>query len=108
MTTKTLGVFGGWAVGEGAAAWGRVMPGFWADEFGSMPALRTLQTGGHTINQSTAKALGMRRGQVKSGVEAIKVDNGLTNNFHGKIMSDGSYINPHTGRTLGNIKHYAQ
>jgi filamentous hemagglutinin len=55
---------------------------------------RTLQTGGNTINQSTADALGLQRSEAGRALENLKRDLGLPNNHHGKIMSNGDYVDP--------------
>jgi hypothetical protein len=47
------------------------------------PRPRTLQTGGNTIDQSTADALGMQRREAGRALEAMKRDLGLPNNHHG-------------------------
>jgi filamentous hemagglutinin len=39
-------------------------------------------------------------------LEAMKKDNGIPNNHQGKIMSNGDYIDAHTGEVLGNILDY--
>ena len=49
-----------------------------------------IQTGGHTLKPSTLKALGMSKGEGKKAIEALKRENGLPNDWHGKIGSDGS------------------
>jgi hypothetical protein len=67
---------------------------------------KTLQTGGHTLNNSTLKALGLTKEQGKNAIEALKKANGLRNNTHYKIMSNGDLVNPHTGQIIDNILHY--
>lgn len=67
---------------------------------------RTLQTGGNTIRQSTADALGLQRREAGRALEALKRDLGLPNNHHGRIMSNGDYVDPHTGQVLGNLFDY--
>lgn len=65
-------------------------------------ACRTLQTGGRTIKDSTAQALGFsNKRDAGRALEAMKRDVGLPNNHHGKIMSDGSYVDASTGGVLG-------
>ena len=66
----------------------------------------TLQTGGHTLNNSTLKALGLTKEQGKFAIEALKKAEGLPNNFHPKIMGNGDYINAHTGEWIGNLFDY--
>ena len=62
-----------------------------------------LQSGGHTLTNRTINGLGLTRKQAKNGLEALKDALGLSHDFHGKILSDGSYLDPHTGELLGNI-----
>ena len=50
---------------------------------------KTLQTGGHTLNKSTLKALNLSKQQGKIAIEGLKKDMGLPANFHGKIMGNG-------------------
>lgn len=64
-----------------------------------------LQTGGHTIRQGTAEALGKSQEQVKQGIEAMKRDLGLGNNFHGKIWSDGT-VTDMQNNPVGNLLQY--
>jgi len=68
--------------------------------------VRTLQTGGRTLRNSTVKALGLTKEQAKRAIEALKKDLQLPNNFHQKIMSNGDVVNSHTGEVVGNIHHY--
>ena len=65
-----------------------------------------LQTGGHVINNSTAKSLGLTRQEANDAMHALKKDLSLPNDFHGKIMSNGDVVDPHSGDVLGNIFHY--
>ncbi len=67
---------------------------------------RTLQTGGHTLNNSTLKALKLTKEQGKMAIEALKKAEGLPNNAHFKILYDGSVINPHTGVNYGRLFDY--
>jgi filamentous hemagglutinin len=67
---------------------------------------RTLQTGGQTISKRTARALGLGKRRAGRAIESLKRDLRIPANHHGKIMSDGSYVDPHTGETLGNLYHY--
>lgn len=41
-----------------------------------------------------------------SPLEELKKDNGLPNDFHGAIRSNGDFINPDTGEVIGNIGDY--
>jgi YD repeat-containing protein len=74
-----------------------------ADEF--LP--RVLQSGERTISPSTARALGMERSEVGRALEALKRGEGLPNNFHGNILSNGDYVHPDTGDVLGNLFDYS-
>jgi hypothetical protein len=67
---------------------------------------KTLQTGEHTLNKSTLKALKITKEQGKIAIEALKKDVGVPNNFHAKIMDNGDYINAHTGEWIGNLFDY--
>jgi len=67
---------------------------------------KVLQTGGHTLNNSTLKALGLTKGQGKIAIEALKQDLRLPANFHGKIMGNGDLVHPHTNQVLGNLFDY--
>jgi RHS repeat-associated protein len=71
---------------------------------------KTLQTGGNSISNQTAKGLNEGTGQNLSSrewgraIEELKSDNGLGNATHGQIMSNGDYVV--NGNTVGNITHY--
>jgi RHS repeat-associated protein len=67
---------------------------------------KVLQTGGHTLNNSTLKTLGLTKEQGKIAIEALKQDLRLPANFHGKIMGNGDLVHPHTGNVLGNLFDY--
>lgn len=75
-------------------------------------AAKVLQTGGNKINPETARGLNQALGQNLSrrewgrALEALKQDRLLPNNFHGRILSTGDYVNPHTGESLGNLLWY--
>jgi hypothetical protein len=75
------------------------------------PKPSTLQTAKNTITKQTAKALNKQFGETLRprewgrALEALKKDLGLPNNFHGKILSDGSFTDS-AGNVLGNISHY--
>ena len=66
----------------------------------------TLQTGGHTLNKSTLKALGLSKQQGKIAIKGLKKDIGLPPNFHGKIMGNGNLVHPNSGQVLGNLFDY--
>ena len=70
-----------------------------------MTPVRTLQTGGHTLNSSTLRTLGVTREQGQRAIEALKRDMHLPHDFHGKIMSDGSVFD-NKGNSIGNIYDY--
>jgi hypothetical protein len=66
-----------------------------------------LQIGGNTINNQTARALGFSdRREEGRALEALKKDNKLAPSHHGKIMSNGDYVDGHTGEVLGDILDY--
>lgn len=67
---------------------------------------KTLQTGGHTLNKSTLKALGLSKQHGKIAIEGLKKDIGLPPNFHGKIMGDGDLVHPNSEQVLGNLFDY--
>ncbi len=67
---------------------------------------KTLQTGGHTLNSRTLKALGLTEEQGKIAIEALKKDMGIPHNGHYKIMGDGSVVHPHTGENYGTLFDY--
>lgn len=75
-------------------------------------AAKVLQTGGNKINPDTARRLNEALGQKLSrrewgrALEALKQDRFLPNNFHGRILSTGEYVNPHTGESFGNFLWY--
>ena len=70
------------------------------------PAPTTLQTGGSTLTNRTRQALGLTKQQAQRGIEGLKREMGLPNNFQGKIMGNGNLVDPNTGRVLGNIYDY--
>ncbi|MEI3777046.1 DUF637 domain-containing protein [Pectobacterium brasiliense] len=67
-----------------------------------------LQTGGHTMAARTANGLNkefnknLTNREWGRALEALKKYENLDNNFHGRILDNGDYID-HTGRILGNI-----
>ena len=65
-----------------------------------------LQSGGHTLNNSTLKVLGLTKEQGKIAIEALKNDLRLPANFHCKIMGNGDLVHPHTREVLGNLFDY--
>jgi RHS repeat-associated protein len=72
---------------------------------------RTLQTGGNTINSSTANALNEAHGldlyprEWGRALESMKTELGLSNDFHGVIVESGDYLNK-AGQVLGNLLDY--
>lgn len=67
---------------------------------------KVLQTGGHTIKNSTAKALGLSKGQVKNAIEKLKKYNRMRHDSHQKIMGNGDVIDSHTGKYIDNLYDY--
>jgi RHS repeat-associated protein len=67
---------------------------------------KVLQSGGHTIRNSTLKALDLTKEQCKRAIESLKDYVGRSNDFHGKIMGNGDYYDPITGEFLGNLYDY--
>lgn len=67
-----------------------------------------LQTGGHTMAARTANGLNkefnknLTNREWGRALEALKKYENLDNNFHGRILDNGDYID-HTGKILGNI-----
>lgn len=67
-----------------------------------------LQTGDNTISERTAKVLGFdNRRDTGRALELLKKDNNLRNDFHGQIMMNGDFRDPHTGHVYGNLRDYA-
>ncbi len=89
-----------------------VTAGKWANKgFKSLGAAgkgfsTTLQTGGHTLKNSTLKALGLTKQQGNRAIHNLKDDLLLPGNFHGKIMGNGNFVHPRTGKVLGNLYDY--
>jgi RHS repeat-associated protein len=67
---------------------------------------KVLQSGGQSLKPSTLRALKLSKEQGRNAIHALKSDIGLPNNFHGKIMGNGDYLNPSTGKWLGNLFDY--
>ncbi len=135
---KLLFEFGGYAVGVGGLAKGgmrfsskqvdkfrvkgtanQFVDGKWLDpnglplpippSIGAAGRVSTvLQTGGNTLNKSTANTLNVRLGENLTSrewgraLESLKKDNGLRNDFHGRILDNGDYID-NAGKIIGNI-----
>ncbi len=72
---------------------------------------RVLQTGGHTFNKKTADLLNKYFGESFSSrewgraLESLKSDNILRNDFHGRILDNGDYVDD-AGNVIGNIGDY--
>jgi hypothetical protein len=70
----------------------------------------TLQSGGNSITNQTAKGLNEGTGENLTkrewgrALEDLKKNNGLSNDTHGKIMSNADYSVD--GKVVGNITHY--
>ncbi|WP_218110039.1 hypothetical protein [Oligoflexus tunisiensis] len=73
--------------------------------------IKVLQTGGRTLEERTAKALNQATGRSLNkrewgkALERLKDDLGLRNDHHGKILSNGDYLDTN-GRNLGNLIEY--
>jgi RHS repeat-associated protein len=79
----------------------------------ALAVITTLQSGNsNTINKNTAKALNEHFGESLEprewgrALESLKQNEGLPNDFHGKILSNGNFANPDTGAIIGNIGDY--
>ena len=68
--------------------------------------LKTIQTGGHTLNNSTLKALNLTKEQGRNAIHGLKEATGLRPNDHFKIMGNGDVVNPSTGKLIGNLLDY--
>jgi hypothetical protein len=73
---------------------------------------RCLQTGGHTLKNSTANSLNKAHGlnlrprEWGRALEALKRYFRLPNNHHGKLMESGDYFDAVTGEYFGNLLDY--
>ena len=65
-----------------------------------------LQSGGQSLKSNTLKALNLTKEQGRNAIHALKSELRLPNNFHGKIMGNGNYLHPSTGKWLGNLFDY--
>ena len=65
-----------------------------------------LQSGGQALKPSTLKALNFTKEQGRNAIHGLKKELGLPNNFHGKVMGNGDYLHPSTGKLLGNLLDY--
>ena len=72
------------------------------------PNARVLQgPGKKVLTDRTRKGLGLTKGEAKQGIEGLKADKGLPNDWHsGKIYSNGEVWDADTGRYIGNIYEY--
>ncbi len=111
------------AKGGGGAKGNQLINGKWVDAEGlplpvpssvgaSGRVPNVLQTGGNTLNKSTANALNEHFGESLAprewgrALEALKADAGkLPNNFHGRILDNGDYVGK-AGEVIGNIRDY--
>lgn len=72
-----------------------------------------LQTGGNTLNSSTAKTLNkafgtdLNKREIGRALEKLKKENDLRNDRHGKIMSNGDYVDD-VGNVIDNIGGYVK
>jgi filamentous hemagglutinin len=66
---------------------------------------RVLQTGGHILKATTLKALRLTKAEGKFAIESMKKANGLRNDFHGIIMSNGDVLDD-LGRLIDNLLEY--
>ena len=65
---------------------------------------KVLQTGSRTISKRTAKHFGRPRREVGRAVEELKKYNGLRNDNHATIKSNGDYVVD--GKVVDNINNY--
>jgi hypothetical protein len=66
---------------------------------------KVLQTGGHTLNNSTLKGLDLTKEQAKGALEKLKKANGIPNDSHNKIMNNGDIFDS-SGEYIDNIRLY--
>jgi hypothetical protein len=59
-----------------------------------------------TVTKSKKICKGSRSLRVYRGAGALKKAEGLSNDFHQKIMSNGDYVNAATGEVVGNLYDY--
>jgi hypothetical protein len=84
--------------------------GFEAEAQAAAGETTVLQTGGNKITGRIADGLNKGTGESLTkrewgrALEALKRDNGLRNDAHGKILSNGDFVV--NGTTIGNITHY--
>jgi hypothetical protein len=62
-----------------------------------------LQTGGHTLSQTTRDALGLTKDQAHLAFNRFKSYFGLRNDFHGIILDNGDILDPNTREVIGNL-----
>jgi len=67
--------------------------------------VKVLQTGGHILKPATLRGLNLTKQQGKYAIESVKKANGLRNDFHGKIMSNGDVLDD-MGRLIDNLLDY--
>ena len=68
--------------------------------------ITVLQSTGHTLSNRTLQGLGLNREKARRALEDLKEANNLGNSFHGQILQDGDFIDPHTREIFGNIYDY--
>ena len=67
--------------------------------------MKVIQTGGHVLTPTTLKALNMTKEEGKYAIESMKKANGLSNNFHGKILKNGDVLDSF-GNFIDNLLDY--
>lgn len=83
----------------------------WAPITGMAPTpgfakgMKVLQTGGHILTPTTLKALNLTKEEGKFAIESMKKANGLSNNFHGKILKNGDVLD-NFGNFIDNLLDY--
>ena len=65
-----------------------------------------LQKGGHTLQKSTLKKLGLTKEQGREAIHKLKRALNLPPDFHGTIMNNGDLLHPKTGEVIDNIFNY--
>jgi RHS repeat-associated protein len=67
---------------------------------------KVLQSGGQALTNSTLKALKLTKSQGRDAIHALKKDFNLPNDFHGKILSNGDYLDPKSNEFIANFFDY--
>jgi len=81
-------------------------PGHTQDRFPPDDAYPLTQVGDTTIRPSVASRFGLSSEKLHRALKAIRNEYNLGNAFHGRLYSNGDYVDPDTGRVIGNIKDY--